>query len=625
MSGSEKIKGGYMGKILRVDLTRGSLKDESLDAEVMRKYVGGLGLAAKIMYDEVPPQVTPYDPENRVVFTTGPLTGTVAPGSCRYAVLTLNAFNPKLCSPGYGGGVWAVELKRSGYDGIVIQGKSPKPVILWIHDGQVEIRDAAALWGKDTHETEDRVKELIGRKVSVLTIGPAGENMVRGGIVSNDKNHVASKAGDVLGSKKLKAIAVGGGARLEIPVADPERARKVATAWRESMEKSGAVRRRNAGNLRSWGKPEYFKDKSPWILWVKNLSDPEFAYEYGKAMWSVPETSKVKPVFCFNCNIGCAYDCDIGTGPYKGKKVTIAGGAENYEGFAGNIGVSDGGSVLYLTDLMDRIGLDSLAGQSIALAYECYEKGLLTKKETDGLELTWGNAEAAEKLLEKIVKKEGIGAILEKGSREAARILSEMTGKDLTPYSTDVKGCPAIAHHYRWSWQKILQQAVCSFGPVSQGGMLEFYADAELGMTAPAPLYDHETAPILVKKSMIKKVFEDCFGTCMFNVTGVPGVMGYHADMISAVTGWDYTREDEMELGERVVTLGRMFNLRRGLTAAEDLEFGPRFISTPEAGLGQGHSVKPFIEKMVQDFYEAMGWDKKSGKPTESTLERLGL
>jgi len=321
MTQAGKGIGGYMGKILRVDLTKENFKDEVIDPAILRQYVGGIGLGTKIIYDEVQPDVMPFDPDNRIVFMTGPLTGTAAPGSCRYEVHTLCTYNPKLCTSAYGGGFWAPELKWSGYDGIIIQGKSPNPVYLWIHDSKAEIRDASKIWGKDTHETEDLVREAIGAKVRVAAIGPAAENMMRGCIISNDKNHVASKGGEVLGSKNLKAIAVGGGKREPIPVFDPEGTKQLAKQWRESFSKGSGMRRKGAGNLRHWGNPEFFGDKSPWILWVKNMSDSEFAYEYGKAMWGVVEHSKVTPVLCYNCTIGCAYDCEIGSGPYKGEKL----------------------------------------------------------------------------------------------------------------------------------------------------------------------------------------------------------------------------------------------------------------------------------------------------------------
>jgi aldehyde:ferredoxin oxidoreductase len=625
MSSERKERGGFMGKILRVDLTKEKVHDEVIDPKIRRKYVGGLGLAAKIMCDELSPKTMPFDAESRLIFLTGPLTGTPTPGGCRYVVYTLNSFNPKFCSPGFGGGFWATELKRSGYDGIIVKGQSKKPVFLWVHDSKVEIRDAAPVWGKDTHETEDMLQDQIGPKACVASIGPAGENVVRGSVISNDKRHIAAKAGDVMGSKKLKAIVVGSGERISVPVADPEWARKIALTWRENLLKSASNRRKDAGNLRSWGKPEFFGDRSPWILWVKNLSDPAFAYEYGKGIWGVAEVSKIKPIPCFNCNIGCSYDCEIGSGPYKGKIVTLTGGAENYEGFAGNVGVSEGGTILYLTDLLDRWGVDARVGQAIALAYEAYEKGLLTKEDTEGLDLKWGNAEAAVELLKKIIKKEGIGEILEKGPKEAAKILSEKTGKDLKPLSTDIKNCPVISHDYRWSWQKTLSQAVGSFGPVSQGGNLDYGIEPDLGVTKPVKLFDPETAPQWVRISMIKKVFEDSLGVCWFNSTAVPGIMTMQPEMLSAVVGWDFTREEAELVGERIINLGRVFSMRRGLTAADDLDIGPRILEAPSAGLGKGHTPAPYIKKMVQDYYAVMGWDREKGKPTNAVLEKLGL
>jgi aldehyde:ferredoxin oxidoreductase len=619
-----KKQGGYTGKVLRVDLTKEKVQDEIVDPGVRRKYIGGLGLAAKIMSDELSPKTMPFDDENRVIFMTGPLTGTPTPGSCRYVVYTLNPFNPKVCSPGYAGGFWATELKRSGYDGIIVQGKAKRPVFLWVHDGKAEIRDGAAVWGKDTHETEDLLQEQIGPRACVAAIGPAGENLIRGSVISNDKRHIAAKAGDVMGSKRLKAIVVGGGERIPVPVADLEWAKKIAADWRAALLKSASGRRKNAGNLYTWGKPEFFGDRSPWILWVKNLSDPAFAYEYGKGIWGNAEASKVKPIPCFNCNIGCAYDCEIGTGPYKGTAVTLTGGAENYEGFAGNIGVSDGGTILYLTDMLDRLGIDARVGQAIALAYEAYNKGLLTKKETEGLDLKWGNAEAAIALLKKVIKKEGIGAILEKGPKEAARILSEMTGNDLKPLSTDMKSCPVISHDYRWSWQKTLSQAVGSFGPVSQGGNLDYGTEPDLGVTKPVRLFDPEAAPQWVRVSMIKKVFEDSLGMCWFNSTAVSGIMTMQPAMLSAVVGWDFTREEAELVGERIINLAKVFSMRRGLTVEDDLDIGPRLIEAPSAGLGAGHTSAPYIKKMVEDYYAVMGWDRE-GRPTKAVLERLGL
>jgi len=200
-----------------------------------------------------------------------------------------------------------------------------------------------------------------------------------------------------------------------------------------------------------------------------------------------------------------------------------------------------------------------------------------------------------------------------------------MTGKDLKPLSTDIKGCPVISHDYRWSWQKTLSQAVGSFGPVSQGGNLDFGVEPDLGVSKPVKLFDPESAPGLVRKSMIKKVFEDSLGVCWFNTTAVPGIMAFQPQMVSAVVGWDFTREEAELVGERIINLGRIFSMRRGLTAKDDLDIGPRILEAPSAGLGKGHTPAPHIKKMVEDFYRVMGWDPRKGKPTKAGLKKLGL
>lgn len=621
------VKGGYAGKVLRVDLTTGKTTGEAFREEILRKYIGSFGLATKIMFDEVPPNVRPFDPENRVIFMTGPLTGTVAPSSSRHVVLTLNTEVPKVMAPGYAGGFWAAYLKFSGYDGIIIQGAAKDPVYLWVHDDSAEILDAKKYWGKDTHETEDLIKKEIGdRRTSVSTIGPAGETLSLGSVVSNDKRHISSKGGAILGSKKLKAIAVGGGKRIKVPMADEQMARKLTKEWREAYDTSGNVRRNKGGNLLYWGHPKYFGENSPWILLVKNLSDPEFAYLYGKGLWDLARVSKVTPYYCYNCNVGCNYDCEIGSGPYKGTVVTITGGAENYEGLGGNIGVTDGGTVIYLTDLQDRLGFDAATvGSTIALAYECYEKGLITKEDTDGLELKWGNADAAIKLLHKIIRREGFGAVLADGPKEAAKRISKISGKDAMKYCTHIKGGGWIAHDFRMSWETMLGQYTCPFGPVIHGLGPYLYREPDLEYPRPPKPYNPEEAPIGVRTTQLKKVFEDCLGVCWYITGGVPRMIRIAPKMLSAVTGWDFTWEEAKLVGERIVTLGRVFALRRGLRLKDDLDVGPRLLEAPIAGPGKGHPIEPYLENMVKGYYKVMGWDEETGVPTEKTLERLNI
>jgi aldehyde:ferredoxin oxidoreductase len=622
------VKGGYMGKILRVDLTKEKAMDVKFGEETLRKFVGGLGFATKIMYDEVPPNVGPFDPENRIVFMTGPLAGTVAPASSRHVVYTLNETIPKMCSPGFAGGSFAAYLKmKNGYDGIIVQGAAKNPTYLWIHDGQTEFRDAGKAWGKDTFETEDTIKQEVGdQETSMSCIGPAGEKLMKGAIVLNDRRHHSTKGGAILGSKKLKAIAVGGKKKTKIPVFDEEKTRKVAQEWRSSLLNNWiGQRRQNAGNLRYWGHPKFFKERSPWILMVKNFSDPEFAYKYGWGIWNMVEASKVTPKPCFNCAIGCAYDIEVGTGPYKGKVFQQAGGAEHYEGTAGNIGVSDGGTVMATVDFLDRTGIDSCVGETVSMAFEAYEKGWLTKDQTDGLELKWGNIEAAKEVLKKMMNKEGFGKILAEGPKEAARIISEMTGQNVYDLCMHVKGSPIFAHEVRITFDAILGIATCNNGPILQGLGMLYDPEPDLGYpTVPYP-FDPEKAPSNVRSTQIKKIWEDCLGVCWFNTGCIPNITKYTPKAVSYVTGWKFSKKEADLVGDRIAQMHRVFNLRRGLRAQDDFDIGPRVLEPPKAGLGKDAPIKPHLPKMISDYYKLMGWNEKTGVPLKGTLVRVGL
>jgi len=247
------IKGGYVGKILRVDLSKAKLTDEAPpDEKILRRYVGGTGLAMKFMYDEIPPSVGPDDPDNKVFFMSGPLSGTIAPSSSRHCVMTVNGSMPKSVGTGWSGGNWCANLKQAGYDGVIVEGESKEPVYVWIHEGKAELKDAGHLWGKKTEETLYSLEHELGiPDISVTGIGPAGEAGIKGASVCTDENHLSAKsgAGGALGRKKLKAIAVGG-AKLGVRIADPKRAVMLAYKWRDAFRKCNAYNRRNGGNPR---------------------------------------------------------------------------------------------------------------------------------------------------------------------------------------------------------------------------------------------------------------------------------------------------------------------------------------------------------------------------------------
>lgn len=619
------IRGGYTGKILRVKLSDGELIDEDLpDEKVLRKYIGGTGLAMKIMYEEVPSSVGPEDPENKVIFMSGPLSGTIAPSSSRHCVMTINGSVPKSIGTGWSGGNWCTWLKQAGYDGIIVEGESKEPVYLWVHEGKAELKDAGCLWGKETEETMELIKEELGvPDISVACIGPAGEVGIKGASVCTDKNHLAAKsgAGGALGRKKLKAIATGG-PKLGVQIADPKRAVMLALEWRESFRACNAYNRRNGGNPR---RAQLLAQDGK--LMVYNLSDPAKQVDYANGLVNMLKASIQIPKPCFNCPIGCAYDVKIGTGPYQGEWVTLAGGMEDLEGLGGNIGCTDGGTIMYLTHFQDQLGIDAAwVGQNIALAFECYNRGLLKKEHTDGLELTWGNSDAAMELLKKMIRKEGFGELLLNELKKLSEILSELCGSDVTKFATYMKGTAVGAHDLRCSWEYLLGNAIAGAGPCLQGiGVDSWAPEPDFGYRErPAP-FDKKRAPGIVAKTQHKKQFEDSLCLCWFMTWGIPGITTYMPKMMKYVVGWDFSYEEAEQIGERITNLQRVFNLRRGLTAADDMDIGERLLEDPGAGIGKGHPWGPHAKKMIKEYYKVMGWEEETGKPLPETLERLDL
>ena len=620
------MRGGYLGKVLRLDLTKGSIVEEDLPEErVLRNFLGGVGLATKIAADEVPQTVQPFDPENRIVFMTGPLTGTIAPSSSRYTVLAAVSHNvPKALGAAWAGGYWAAWLKFAGFDGLIVQGASEKPVWLWIHDGRAELHDASRIWGRDTHETERLLKDEIGDAyASVLCIGPAGENMVKGALISNDRNHIAAKSGGgaVLGAKKLKAIAISG-KRYGVPLAKPEEALEIALDWRKIMfYKEGSNYTsfaKNGGTLR-----KYKAVSDEYVTMSKNLSDPEFGHIWTKSLMDTAAHSKQVTRPCFNCPVGCPWDLEIGIGPKKGYIVTLGGGAEHMEGPGCNLGIL-GGESLYMTDLCDRLGLDAAtAGGVLSLAFECYDKGLLTKDKTDNLELIWGNAEAAEKLFIKMAKKEGFGEILSEGQKA----LAEYIGGDAYKFMTHIKGTGSGAHDLRRSWEILLGSLTSTAPGAWQAiGVDQWSPEPDVGYPVKPPNFDRERTVPVVRATQIHKQFEDSIGICRFAAHGFPGAYDVMTRMLKAVVGWDYTREEAELLGERVTNLQRLYNIRRGLSAGDDFDFGPRLLEVPNPpGPKYFKSIEPYLDEFIYGYYGAMGWDEKTGIPTEETLKRLCL
>lgn len=618
------MQGGYVGKILRVDLTSGTVTVGDLPAEdVLRKYIGGVGLGLKILNEELDVETEPLSRDNRLIFMTGPMTGTKYPCSSDTSLITLNANTGYTVGASHAHGYFGAYLKFAGYDGIIIQGAAKKPVYLWICDDEVEIRDAADLWGKDTHETEDLVKAQVrALKVSVAAIGPAGENLVHGAAIEVDYYHMFAKAGvgAIMGSKKLKAIAVKGNSK--VPVANRAQLRGVIKEWNEMAFKEG-----RSPTLSKAGITKLYEVLvgNQYFCVHKNMLNPMEGRDWTRRMVEGWKQFKITPKACWSCPISCIYRSEITSGPHKGFVATLAGGGESHEGSAGIVGIMDPGTVHYLTDLNDRLGVDSAElGCCLGLAFELYERGLITKEQTDGLELKWGNAEAAEALLRKIVNREGFGKVFAEGPKKAAKTL----GGDAPKYVIHVKGAGYNIHDWRPAWGLFLGQVTAGAGACWQHGFAnDMLPELDLGYSDRNPPFITEGLAEAVTKSSKKRVWQDCWGGC-FNgdLIEFPGGAFLSVRALAATVGWqDFSFDEAMAVGHRVITLERIFNMKRGLTIEKDLDIGQRLLEPPAEGIGKGKSIAPYLRDLIMEFYERMGWDNETGKPTQEILEKLDL
>jgi len=614
---------GYAGKILRVDLTRGKITEEALDEETARKYVGGTGLGAKVLYEEVPAGVDWSDEGNRLVLASGPLGGTTVGGSGTVSVVTKGALsNGAVASQA--NGFFGAFLKFSGFDGMIVEGKAPKWVYLYIHDGQAEIKDASHLQGKDNWETCDLVKKELGAKeraMSVATIGPAGENGVRYAAIFFDKGHTASHngTGAVMGSKNLKAIAVERG-RKRPALKDKQALAAIADQFHEFILSVPGFRTNY-----EWGTLNGITELTiagVGIIPVKNYTTGvfEIGREKLEKFWGpyIRRQFKPKPRPCWACRMHHCHDMTLTEGPYKG----YAGEEPEYEAFAAfgpQIGNTDSTAAFFLANEADRLGMDcNEAGWTLGLVMECYEKGILTPKDTDGLEMKWGNYQAAHEMMVKIATRQGFGDALAEGAMRAAQRI----GGEAPNFAIHtMKGNTPRGHDHRTRWPMLLDTCVSQMSTdegyfVAKPEVLGISARPNFGSNASA-----EDALAWNVQCKGPTQFEDCLGVCRFCTRTHIELM---AKAITAVTGWDFSPEEGMQVGNRAVNLLRVFNIRHGHTAEMDAP-SPRYGSTPTDGWGKGKNIMANWNELRSKYYEGMGWDKETGKPLPDTLQRLGL
>jgi aldehyde:ferredoxin oxidoreductase len=606
---------GYAGKVLHVDLTNRKVKDEPLPGEkVLKSWLGCWGIALRQFYDMAPPGIEARAPENPMVFWNGPLTAVGVPGDTNISLATKNFNTGYTAGRSHAHGRFGINLKRAGYDGLIVTGGSEEKVYLFIHDNGVEIRDADYLWGKDTHETEEILLKELGKEVSVAAIGPAGENLVSGGAIFNDLYHsfAHSGVGSVMGSKRLKAIVTQGSGTF--PIAHPERIRDIRNRWAKLIVAGARWKRGHHGMSK---KTDFRGTYMRFGGFVGRNFQTDFE-EFGLGT----KNHKIKAYPCGRCPYACSADVELVSGPHKGMVATLSGGAEGPEGAGAIFGIANPEHWLYILELYDRMGIEaSAAGCTMAMAIEAYQKGILTRNDTDGLELKWGDPEVVEKMLRKMTTKEGFGAVLALGPLGAARAI----GGDAPNFAVHLKGSGMNLHDWRGGWGMFLSHIISggSGWPATAADMIGPEPDA--GYPEFTPHFDYKSKGLEARKTGVLKFMRDTLGVCGFMTWNVGGANAMTLEALEAVTVWKITEEKLLDVGERVMNLERVYNIRNGLTPADDYEISPRLLEAPDGGRAMDHPVKPYLTRMIDDYYRLMGWDLKTGKPWRKTLKRLGL
>jgi aldehyde:ferredoxin oxidoreductase len=614
---------GWVGRVLHVDLTRRKTVKLPLNWEDIKLFIGGRGLNAITLFRNLKPGVDPLSPDNVLCFGTSPLTGTASPiGSGRFNV---SAKSP--LTGGFGdsncGGFWSPELKYAGYDQIVIFGRAEKPVYIWIDDDEVEIRDAKQLWGLDNYETYNSIlEEVDDPDIHIVSIGIAGEKLVRFANILSDAYRAAGRTGmgAVMGSKNLKAIAVRGTGGVK--VANPEKLLELIPKYVEIL-------------YSDWFSKLFSEQGSMCLVRIYNdlgaLVTRNFQEGYFQPIEELlgdfyVRKYEVKSRACFSCPLHCASYWKIKDGPLTGlsaPKIEF-GIVMNY---TTRLGIPNLEVGLKCIDLLNRYGLDSIStGAVIGFAMECYEKGILTSNNTEGLKLEWGNEEVVPEIVRKIAFREGLGDILAEGSKIAA----EKIGRGAEKYAIHTKGLEHIECDPRGLQAFGLGYATSTRGadhlralPAFEYTLSPEQAEKLFGTSKAADRFATEGKAAMVKWFEEVRAFTDAIEACKFITrTGLiwPEVQ---VEILNAVTGLHLTAQDALLIGERIVNVEKAFNVREGMTRHDD-SLPERFLNEPlPSGPSKGHVCD--LKIMLDEYYTLRGWDAKTGLPTRKKLEELTL
>jgi len=598
---------GWIGTILRVNLTTGSFKKEALDPELARKYIGARGLGSRILSDEIDPKIDPLSPDNKLIFASGPLSGTNAPSAGHFNVVTKGPLGGTIAASS-SGGVFGPMMKYAGYDLILVEGKAKKLVYLWINDASVEIRDASAVWGKTVPETTEAIRAATDEEASVACIGPAGERMVLFANVMNECNRAAGRTGvgAVMGSKNLKAVAIRGTGAVRVADA---KAFSAAMVKARDMIKNHPV---GGGGLKMYGTDVLINIMNEsGGLPTRNFREGVFATADKVGGESLTKKILTRPRGCFSCIISCGRATRITNPKYAG----IGEGPE-YEtawSLGPDCGIDDLDAVTKAHYLCNEYGMDAIAmGATIACAMDLFEDGIITTKDTDGVVLNFGNAEVMVEMTHKTGAGEGFGKKLALGSYR----LAESYGHP--EYSMSVKKQDMPAYDPR-----VVQGMGLNYATSNRGGChVRGYMTAVEILGNPVKIDNLTTEG----KAQWTITFQnltaalDSSGACLFSTFGIGA--DELAALLSAATGIPYSTEEFMKTGDRIWNMERLFNLKSGLSAKDDT-LPPRMLKDPmPAGPCKGEVNK--LDKMLPEYYALRGWGK-DGVPTKEKKAELGL
>ena len=610
----------YAGQLLRIDLTGRTHQIEPIAGADVRRYLLGSGLAAKIYYQEVDPNLDPLDPASPLLAFNGLLAGTFSPTGCRSSWCGRSPLTG-IWNEANMGGHWGAELRAAGFDGLIVTGRAGGPVYLWIHDGQVEIRPADHLWGQDHFATFEQLRQETDPRAQLACIGPAGENLVSiASVMQGGQEHARAAGrggmGALLGSKNLKAIVVRGKAKPNYP--DRNAFRDFVRDINQHI-KANSVAMSQLGTAGGVPATELTGDMAM-KNWTLGSWKDEAARISGQR---IAETIFDRHTHCFACPIGCGKTVKIESGPYAG----VFGHGPEYEtlaGFGGNCQCDDLNAISQMNDLCNRYGLDTISTSAVlAFAMEAYEKGLITTEETGGLDLTWGNAQAMIEAIHAIARREGIGELLAGGVRAAAQRI----GPPAETFAIHVKGLELPYHDPRAFVSMAANYATSGRGGchleslsywMGYGVRFDVY-----GWYNPQDFDPHDSTgkgKVAVDFQNYMSIYNP-LGICKFIVKGK--VEPQHvADLVNAAMGWDWTAGEVMRVGERLFNLKRLINLRLGVSRADDTL--PQRLLTEPRPTGGAEGVLPDLDLMLEEYYQERGWTP-DGVPSPARLEALGL